>query len=188
MISGWWGQRGDASFVGGKFHDVGRHKCCVPRIADHRASGRPPPPSLRSGGGTPAERNPISAVLRIGLPSPPPRSSVIVPRWLATGDGGRETGDWWLTQFRGESGGSRGARFRIANFEFGTESQLQMRKLRNCKFEIPLGTGDLRYPRPTKVTPAQMTRTAIHRVGLIGSLKQTFDRIMTSTYPRLTVG
>lgn len=99
---GWWGQRGDASLVGGKFHDVGGHKCCVPRIADHRASGRPPPPSLRSGGWTPAERNTISAVLRIGLPSPPRRSSVNVPRWLATGDGGQETGDWWLTEFRGE--------------------------------------------------------------------------------------
>ena len=44
------------------------------------------------------------------------------------------------------------------------------------------------YPRPTKATPAQMMITEIHRVGLIGSLKHTFDIIMTSTYPRLTVG
>ncbi len=44
------------------------------------------------------------------------------------------------------------------------------------------------YPRPTKATPAQMMKTEIHRVELIGSLKKTFDRIVTSTYPRLTVG
>jgi hypothetical protein len=49
-----------------------------------------------------------------------------------------------------------------------------------------LATGN--YPRPTKVTPAQMIRTAIHRNRVIGSLKQTFDMIMTSTYPRLKVG
>ncbi len=32
--------------------------------------------------------------------------------------------------------------FRIADFEFGTESQLQMRKNRNPKFEIPLLIAD----------------------------------------------
>ena len=43
----------------------------LPRRANRGAAGRPPPPALRSGGGTPASRKPGSAGSRPSSPRPP---------------------------------------------------------------------------------------------------------------------
>lgn len=71
-------RRGKLSFIGGKFYRLTCRKIYITRRADHDISQRPPPPSLRSGGGDPGRTQTSFRLPQEILstpPSPPSPSS-----------------------------------------------------------------------------------------------------------------
>ncbi len=64
-------RRGKSSFVGGKFYRLTCRKIYITRRADHDISQRPPPPSLRSGGGDPGRTQTSFRLPQEILPTPP---------------------------------------------------------------------------------------------------------------------
>jgi hypothetical protein len=62
---------GSGSSPAEQFHGLLGRNPVLPRRANRGAAGWPPPPALRSGGGTPAARKPSSAGSRPSSPRPP---------------------------------------------------------------------------------------------------------------------
>jgi len=74
------GGLGERGFPGGTIPRVGLTDPILPRCTNRGTAGRPPPPTLRSGGGTPAGRKPGSAGSRPSSPRPPEDTPDSPPR------------------------------------------------------------------------------------------------------------